>query len=55
VIQNVAPGQYRVFTWLTNPGTLDPPFLSRFEDQAVKVTVRAGEQAQLETKTITLK
>ena len=55
VIQNVAPGNYRLYAWRQASGAasaLHPSFLQRFEQQAVPVSLKAGEQVSVEAPTI---
>jgi hypothetical protein len=55
VMAGVAPGDYRVYAWRqasVSESSVHPEFLKRFEAQSAKVTVRAGEQAQVETRII---
>lgn len=55
VLKNVVPGDYRLYVWREpSPAATatNPDFLQRFEPQSTKVTVRAGETAQVQAKTI---
>lgn len=55
VIQNVTPGDYRVYAWQQSSAAascLNPMFLERFTAQSTKVTVKAGEQIRVEAKSI---
>jgi Carboxypeptidase regulatory-like domain len=55
VLMGVAPGDYRIYAWRHYSGaasSTNPGFLTRFEAQSAKITVRAGGQAQVEMRTV---
>jgi hypothetical protein len=55
ILKSAAPGDYRVYAWREASlatSSVNLPFLKRFEAQSSKVTVRAGEQVRVETRTV---
>lgn len=55
VLTGVAPGDYRVYAWQqpsVSASSVNPRFLSRFEEQSSRLTVRTGGQAEVERKTV---
>jgi hypothetical protein len=55
ILRGVVPGEYRLYAWreaAIAASSINPFFLRRYGNQSVKVTVRAGNSAQVETKTI---
>jgi len=55
IVKSAAPGDYRVYAWREASlatSSDNPAFLARFAAQSAKVTVRAGQQVQVRTKTV---
>src|ERR1035441_5731376 len=55
LVEGVAPGTYRLYAWPRSTAAnsyIEPAFLKRYEDQAVKVEVAAGQAVTADLKVV---